>query len=51
MKLKLAKKKLKNLSKDNKVLPSDMTKQIAGGLTTSRAYCYNTGLCSDTLYC
>ncbi|SFC30873.1 hypothetical protein [Pseudoalteromonas denitrificans] len=31
MKLKLNKKKLKNLSKDNKSLPADMTPMIAGG--------------------
>ncbi len=31
MKLQLNKKKLKNLSKDNKVLPADMTPQIGGG--------------------
>ncbi len=30
MKLKLNKKKLKNLSKDNKALPLDMTPQIGG---------------------
>lgn len=31
MKLKLNKKKLKNLSKDNKVLPVELTAQIGGG--------------------
>ncbi|SFC92012.1 hypothetical protein [Pseudoalteromonas denitrificans] len=31
MKLKLNKKKLKNLSKDQKSLPADMTPQVAGG--------------------
>ncbi len=31
MKLKLNKKKLKNLSKDNKALPLDMTPQVGGG--------------------
>jgi len=31
MKLKLNKKKIKNLSKDNKALPVDMTPQIGGG--------------------
>ena len=31
MKLKLNKKKLKNLSKDNLVIPAEMTPQIAGG--------------------
>ncbi|WP_170940796.1 hypothetical protein [Pseudoalteromonas sp. NBT06-2] len=33
MKLKLNKKKLKNLSKDNKTLPANMTPKIAGGGT------------------
>ncbi|MFT4928427.1 MAG: hypothetical protein ACI8WB_004546, partial [Phenylobacterium sp.] len=33
MKLKLNKKKIKNLSKDNNVLPADMTPHIAGGAT------------------
>jgi hypothetical protein len=31
MKLKLNKKQLKNLSKDHKVLPMDLTAEIAGG--------------------
>jgi len=31
MKLKLNKKKLKNLSKDSNILPADMTPQIGGG--------------------
>ncbi|WDE02747.1 MULTISPECIES: hypothetical protein [Thalassomonas] len=31
MKLKLNKKKLKNLSKDKKSLPAEMTPQVAGG--------------------
>jgi hypothetical protein len=31
MKLKLSKKKLKNLSKDNKALPMDVTPQVGGG--------------------
>jgi len=31
MKLKLNKKKIKNLSKDRKSLPAEMTPQIAGG--------------------
>lgn len=31
MKLKLNKKKIKNLSKDQKALPNDMTPQVAGG--------------------
>ncbi|SFC87903.1 hypothetical protein [Pseudoalteromonas denitrificans] len=31
MKLKLNKKKIKNLSKDTTILPSDMTPQVAGG--------------------
>ena len=32
MKLKLNKKKLKNLSKDNQVLPNDMTPEVGGGM-------------------
>ncbi|WP_281561392.1 hypothetical protein [Thalassomonas sp. RHCl1] len=32
MKLKLNKKKLKNLSKDNKTIPAAMTPQVAGGI-------------------
>lgn len=32
MKLKLNKKKLKNLSNDNKALPADMTPQVAAGV-------------------
>lgn len=32
MKLKLNKKKLKNLSKDNKALPENMTPKVAGGI-------------------
>ena len=31
MKLKLNKKKLKNLSKDQNVIPADMTPQVGGG--------------------
>ena len=34
MKLKLNKKNLKNLSKDNQILPADMTPQVAGGTDT-----------------
>lgn len=34
MKLKLNKKKLKNLSLDNKALPADMTPNIGGGFDT-----------------
>jgi len=33
MKLKLNKKRLKNLSKDSSVLPADLTPQIAGGIS------------------
>jgi hypothetical protein len=32
--LKLNKKKLKNLSKDNQALPMDITPQVGGGITT-----------------
>ena len=35
LKLKLNKKTLKNLSKDNDILPQDMTPQIGGGLRDS----------------
>lgn len=35
MKLTLNKKKLKNLSKDAQVLPSDMTPNIGGGITAA----------------
>lgn len=38
MKLKLNKKKLKNLTKDTKALPVDMTPQVAGGYTTYRTW-------------
>ncbi|WDE12124.1 hypothetical protein [Thalassomonas haliotis] len=34
MKLKLNKKKLKNLSDDKKALPENMTPQVGGGYTT-----------------
>ena len=40
MKLKLNKKKLKNLSLDNKALPGDMTPNIAGGDWTEALDCY-----------
>ncbi len=43
MKLKLNKKKLKNLSKDNKVLPMEMTPQIGGGR--------GQGVCSGNVRC
>ncbi|SFD57486.1 hypothetical protein [Pseudoalteromonas denitrificans] len=46
MKLKLNKKKLKNLSKDHQALPSDMTPQVGGGIysryacwTDQKQYC------------
>jgi hypothetical protein len=41
MKLQLNKKKLKNLSKDNQLLPVDMTNQVGGGLppTNPRGDC------------
>ncbi|NQZ21045.1 MAG: hypothetical protein HRT53_03225 [Colwellia sp.] len=48
MKLKLNKKKLKNLSKDSNILPADMTPQIGGGGHT--LWCppmpKNTAMCS-----
>ncbi|SFD66670.1 hypothetical protein [Pseudoalteromonas denitrificans] len=36
MKLKLNKKKIKNLSKDKNALPADMTNKIAGGWVITR---------------
>ncbi|WDD97396.1 MULTISPECIES: hypothetical protein [Thalassomonas] len=43
MKLKLNKKQLKNLSKDNKALPAAMTPQVGGGRgPESEAFCQNT---------
>ncbi len=55
MKLKLNKKKLKNLSKDNKALPMDMTPEVAGAaVITSRCTlwchsnnCNGTGLATN----
>jgi len=48
MKLQLNKKKLKNLSKDNKALPADMTPQVAGGTVWSHDCNANfTELCTD----
>jgi len=35
MKLNLNKKKLKNLSQDSNLLPTDMTPRVAGGLTAT----------------
>jgi len=49
MKLKLNKKKIKNLSKDNAILPNDFTPQIGGGLgrtiITKDVFCGATGSC------
>ncbi|SFD48722.1 hypothetical protein [Pseudoalteromonas denitrificans] len=43
MKLKLNKKKLKNLSNDNKALPMNMTPKIGGARgPESEAFCQNT---------
>mgnify|MGYP000132328007 CR=1 FL=1 len=39
MKLNLNKKKLKNLSKDNKALPAALTPKIAGGTDSPTADC------------
>ncbi len=36
MKLKLNKKKMKNLSKDNKAVPAEMTPMVAGGVNRQR---------------
>lgn len=49
MKLKLNKKKLKNLSKDNKALPEVLTPQVGGGrieLDTVSHTCWE--VCNDT---
>ena len=55
MKLKLNKKKLKNLSRDNNVVPAEMTPQIAGGtLDDLRPACQFTFInsgCYMTMYC
>jgi len=50
MKLKLNKKKLKNLSKDSNILPADMTPQVGGGGHSD--WCgpdmpTNTGMCQQ----
>ncbi len=42
MKLQLNKKKLKNLSKDNKALPMDVTPQVGGG---GQGACSGNGQC------
>ncbi len=49
--LKLNKKKLKNLSKEHKLLDEKQTPSVAGGVTTSRVWCVTTGLCTDTQLC
>ena len=63
MKLKLNKKKLKNLSKDASILPSAMTPQVGGGNQTegcsryacleSYGPCPTEGICdaTDSAYC
>jgi len=50
MKLNLNKKKLKNLSKDNKALPGDMTPQI-GGAGRPNFSLNGEEFCSPTKYC
>ncbi|MEP1446299.1 MAG: hypothetical protein ABJK37_09345 [Paraglaciecola sp.] len=47
MKLTLNKKKIKNLSKDASVLPSDMTPQVGGGWATAQTKCFDTRLCES----
>ncbi|ESP94398.1 MULTISPECIES: hypothetical protein [Pseudoalteromonas] len=49
--LKLNKKKLKNLTDDKQQLDNKMTPFVAGGVTTSRSWCWTTGLCTDTQLC
>ncbi|WDE04194.1 hypothetical protein SG34_023060 [Thalassomonas viridans] len=48
MKLKLKKQQVKNLSKDNKVLPMEQTANIAGGKKTADCPVPTT---HQTLYC
>jgi len=58
MKLKLNKKKLKNLSKDNKALPANMTPQVGGGcraggggrLTLDLVYTCGMGYTCDDIF-
>ncbi|SFD69536.1 hypothetical protein [Pseudoalteromonas denitrificans] len=55
MKLKLNKKKLKNLSKDSAALPVEMTPQVGGGIptiepTTALYLGCNTGACFSGKY-
>ncbi|SFB90064.1 hypothetical protein [Pseudoalteromonas denitrificans] len=50
MTLNLNKKKLKNLSKDNKTLPQDMTAQI-GGAQRPNFSLNGEVFCSPTKYC
>ncbi len=45
MKLQLNKKKLKNLSKDAQILPSDMTPNIAGGEVQAKNAYRSNGSC------
>ena len=47
MKLKLNKKKLKNLSKDSNVLPADMTPQVGGGTDLLSLQCNGTIGCGN----
>ncbi|SFD37288.1 hypothetical protein [Pseudoalteromonas denitrificans] len=49
MKLKLNKKKIKNLSQDKQSLPAAMTPQIAGGVDTNKSWFgHSECRCKDT---
>lgn len=53
MKLELKKKQLKTLSNDSKVLPAEMTKEVAGGkdlLTTQLCVTWGLG-CTSPINC
>ena len=52
MKIQLNKKKLKNLSLDNQVLPNGMTPQIGGGTGKNSNTCTRTNECEqETAWC
>ncbi|WDE02112.1 MULTISPECIES: hypothetical protein [Thalassomonas] len=54
MKLKLNKKKLKNLSKDHKSLPAEMTPQVGGGINQQELPVHSQGgryCASDIMDC
>ncbi len=51
MKLQLNKKKLKNLSKDSAILPSDLTPKVVGGGETGSCGCATVGAECGTGQC